>query len=391
MICYSFLSFVFFITSYITIYSKNNTKKVENINNNKVTYETKIEKKDEKNVNNLDNKINNNTNFEKSIEVLKRDNKELNKNNNDKTDLKNIDELLKFDEDDDFKDIFGDDNILFFNNAQINNFANIPVSLSFYLTLINYNLGCIKKSEKNEFFRRNIFNINYSILLSYKFTTLHKKMWNSFLNKKPNNKVLTYIRDHFIPKLGLFFEKGVYNNYYSYKIKAYKETNSDFKDFETKVGIPLLRLGPTIQLTWLKDEAGMINASFMFSAGWQSNIYTRGCCCFHNKDIWLYVNSDFTGINTIGVNTYAKKIQNFNLRNYYIMFHLEFGFYFLKLFTRFYSPISKSNDTSFKFLEMFNDEGCEIKDAKNNNETKDMSKKLNFDKWTMSWGISLSL
>ena len=414
MICYNFLLFIFFMISFSFNFCKNNennkdnVKKNENIvKNNGNIIKNNDNEKDKNNLNNnlnIKNNINNinknkdhndkknSEDSEKTLDGLMRNQKDL-KNNKDKKDIKTIDDLLFLDDDyeKDFKDLFGDDDLLFLNNNKLNGLIDIPISLSFYISLLNYNLDCIDKNHKNDFFSKKIFNLNFSTLILYKFTRLHKKMWNSFLNKKPENKVLIYIRDHFIPKLGLYFEKGVYNNYYSYKIKSDKDTKSNFKDFETIVGIPILRLGPVIQFTWLKDEAGMLNASFIFSCGWQTNLYSLGCCCVHNKNIWLYVNSDFTGINSIGVNNYAKKINDFNLKNYYLMLHFEFGFYFIKVFTRFYSPLSNSNNTSFSFLDLFKDDGCEIRDNKDNEIKKDTTKKLNFNKWTMSWGFSLSL
>jgi len=400
------------ILNFYNIMSSNKKDKVENfknINENNKNNDNKKKNIVKKNIKNNTNNVNkenilkgeNNIvksdfNKENSKENIKLDNnvikelERLNKNYKDKNDAENIDDLLYFDDDDEFKELFGNDLMLFSNNQLP--FINIPISFSYYLTLIDYNLKCIPKDQRNNYFTKNIINVNSSVVVLYKFTSLHKKMWNSFLAKRPENKALIYIRDHFIPKLGIFFEKGGYKNYYSYKIKDKNDDNSKYKDIESTVRIPLLRLGLALQFTWLKDESGIINSSFLISGGFQTNVYKQGCCCCHCKDSnWFDVSSDFYGVNKVGINNYSVNINGFKMKPWYVMFHLEVGFYFIKLFTRFYSPISSSNNTNMSFLDFFRMDNCDIKDKKDNDMKQNETKKLNFDKWTMSWGISLSL
>ena len=366
-------------------YLKNDINK-KNIDVNKKNVNTNKKNTD---INKKNIKDNNNGNIE-NIKINNNVIKDLERFNKDKNNAEKIDDLLFLDDDDEFKELFGDD-VMFLQNNQMS-FLNIPISFSYYLTLIDYNLKCIPKDQRDNYFTKNIINVNSSVVVLYKFTSLHKKMWNSFLVKRPENKGLIYIRDHFIPKLGIFFEKGGYKNYYSYKIKDNNDDNSKYKDIESTVRIPIVRLGLAFQFTWLKDESGIINSSLLISGGWQTNYYKQGCCCFHCKDNnWVDVSSDFYGVNKVGINNYSKNISGFKMRPWYFMVHLEFGFYFLKLFTRFYSPISSSDSTNMSFLDFFKMDNCSIKGKKDSDMKQDVSKKLNFDKWTMSWGISLSL
>lgn len=366
------------------IYKKENTRESKDNSNIKST--SNIDVNNEKKVikTTVDNKENgNNKEIIRSLDKVNKLSEDLNKNGN-------IDDLLFLDEDDDLKELFGND-VLFLDNNNLP-FLNIPISVSYYLTLIDYNLKRVDKDQRNNYFSKNILYLNSSYIVLYKFTTLHKKIWDSFLAKRPNSNSIKYIRDHFVPSVGIFFEKASYGNYYSYKIKKGSDDDSKYKDIESTVTVPIIRLGPVIKFTWTKDETNVINSSFMVSAGFQTNFYKNGCCCFHCKDTnWVNINSDFYSINKVGVNSYSKNIDNFKMNHYYVMFHLEFGFYFIKIFTRFYTPISSSNSTNMTFLDFFKMDDCSIKDGKDNDMNQNVSKKLNFDKWSMSWGLSLSI
>ena len=372
----------------VDVISKNKFDKKENIKKTNSTDNNELNNNKIKDKNNISKDIKD-ENLKSNDNVLKNFER-INDTSNDKDNNKKIDDLLFFDDDEEFNELFGDE-AMFLENNKIPFFFFL-ISFSYYLTLINYNLKSIPKDQRNNYFSKNIANFNSSVIILYKFTNLHKSLWNKFLVKKPNNKALIYIRDHFVPKIGIFFEKGDYRNYYSYKVKNKNDDNSKYKDTESNIGISILRLGLALQNTWLYDEPGMINCSIMISSGWQTNYHKQGCFCLHCKDEnWLDISSNFYDVNAVGANYYVKKINDFKLNQWYFMVHLEFGFYFIKIFTRFYSPISKSNSTNMSFLDFFKMDNYDIKDQKNNDMSQNVFKKLNFDKWTMSWGISLSL
>ena len=370
------------------LYSKNVTNKEKTNNNNS----NNVVKND--NVKNINNKSEKkikkieNVNTKISTEDLK--DLERAGNSLKKKKVNHLSDLMVLD-DDEFKDVFEDEDILFSQGNKIPSLSDlIPISVNTYVHLLDYNLA---KPKGKDFFHKPLSGFKMSYVVSYKLQTLHKKLWNKCLDKKPENKALIYIRDHFDPKFGLYFEKNSYSNYYPFRIKDKNDDNKkDYKDTEVSISIPILRLGLILQLTWTKDESGMINSTLMFSVGWQTNFYKNGCSMFHRKDIWLHSDSNFYGLDNNGISHNAILCKEFKLKSYYLMFHIDFGFYFIKIFTRFYSPIGNKNVHSFKYLERYYSDKIDIKDKKLDSKlSKESSKKFNFDNWTMTWGISLSL
>ena len=112
------------------------------------------------------------------------------------------------------------------------------------------------------------------------------------------------------------------------------DDNSKYKDIESTVRIPIVRLGLAFQFTWLKDESGIINSSFLISGGWQTNYYKQGCCCFHCKDNnWVDVSSDFYGVNKVGINKMDQLVHQI------IFYHKNLFLYLYHKFRKFFSYI----------------------------------------------------
>ena len=380
--------YLFFFVNTLNLISKDTSKK-KNLKNQ--TNKDVVKKEDsKKNVddNNLDSNIKN----VKSVDakITTEDIKELERFGDDvkKKKAGHLSDLMFLDTDE-LKDIFEDEDILLSQGNRLPSLSDlIPVSFSSYMSFFNFNLSC---SKGDDYFYKGIFNFNYATVVTYKLKSLHKYIWNKFLEKKPENKALIYIRDHFEPKVGLYFEYGSYSNYYPYKIGNQGDDDDKLKKTETTVKIPLLRIGPCVQMTWIKDDTGMINSSIIFSFGWQTNLYKNGCSCFHHKDIWVDLETDQYGVNDLGVLKCTKVFRDFNLKSYYLLINLDFGFYFIKVFARFYSPIASKSTSSIKFMDQFYSDNVLYKDIKSNIKfDKDISKLFNFDSWTLTFGVSLA-
>ena len=168
----------------VDVISKNKFDKKENIKKTNSTDNNELNNNKIKDKNNISKDIKD-ENLKSNDNVLKNFER-INDTSNDKDNNKKIDDLLFFDDDEEFNELFGDE-AMFLENNKIP-FLNIPISFSYYLTLINYNLKSIPKDQRNNYFSKNIANFNSSVIILYKFTNLHKSLWNKFLVKKPNNK-----------------------------------------------------------------------------------------------------------------------------------------------------------------------------------------------------------
>lgn len=289
-----------------------------------------------------------------------------------------------------FSDI--DDNFeLFFNNNQRNLLDNIPITISVNKEILNFNLYVRKKEEQASTYNKNIFTLfkisNKSVDILFKLKMLHNKIWGSLEKKHQNNKFIKYVKSHFEPSIGLFYENNSHSNYYKLVVKKHDDANIK-KDITVNVSTNILRIGPIFKMSWFIDDSRKINSSFMVSVGWQTNLYFSKCC-FHYKDTWFTTYIDYGGFNNMAYNEYTIQKRVYILP-VYLMLHLDFAYYFFKVYVRFYSPIGRDENVKHALFNkndeyMYSDKNdVSITDSDN-------ERKLILNKWTMSVGFSLAL
>ena len=314
---------------------------------------------------------------------------------NDKT-KENANETLVKNEDpkidipDDFLSDIDENFNMFYENNKRSIHDSIPFTISTYKEFINFNLYVRKKNEIPNTYNKSILTLikmSGSVDFLFKLMSAHSKIWGNLEKKHPSNKFIKYVKSHFEPSIGLFYENNSHSNHYKMIVKS--RDNSDIKkDITVDVSIKILRLGPIFKLTWFIDNTRKFNSSFMISVGWQTNLYWNKCCC-HYKDTWLTTRTDYGGFDNRGYSEYAIK-NNIKIIPIYLMLHLDFGYYFFKLYIRFYSPITKEDD--IKHALFMNDNKYNYFDSKSTSISGgDNKRKLILNKWTMSIGGSLTL
>ena len=310
-------------------------------------------------------------------------------NNNDNSILK--DDEFSFD--DNFNEKFN-----FLQSERETNILDIiPISIGFYKEIANFNLYCIPKIDEQSVYKNKKFTLldmsvnSFTIL--YKLRPIHNKFWNHFINKNPKNKFANYMKSHFMTSIGIFYENHTYYNYYDYRVEKADDSNIK-KDITTYVGIKILRLGLLLKETWILNSSGKFNISLLFSFGWQTNIYPQKCL-FHYKDTWLETSTDYKGFDKWGYVNHSN-IVDVSLRNIFGLIQLDFGFYFIKMYVRFTSPIGKKERVENELNRNINNNAAAKKFkflSKNGNmEINSGTKKdLLFNKWNISFGIGLAI
>lgn len=418
MRCYTIFFIILSLFIYINknIYGGNNKKntvnnKTENVkinannitevNTNAQVNENKKNTKDNIINENKENNINKGDKKNKEVIVSKESNEGISsegnisiKNNDkkeeDKTLLKNNDQ--KTDIPDDFLSDIDENFNMFYESNKQNIRDNIPFTISTYKEFINFNLYVRKKNEVPNTYNKSILTLlkmsSSSIDILFKLRSVHNKIWGSLENKHPKNKFVKYVKSHFEPSIGLFYENNSHSNYYKMIVKS--KNNDDMKkDITVDVSTKILRIGPIFKLTWFIDDTRKFNSSFMISVGWQTNLYWNKCCC-HYKDVWLTTRTEYGGFDDKGYSECTTK-KSINILPVYLMLHLDFGYYFFKLYIRFYSPISKQDNITHQ-LYTTGDKKYNYFDSKNTtiNESSN-ERKLILNKWTMAFGGSLTL
>jgi len=340
-------------------------------------------------------------------------NKNINKNDNINTNISIDDQTQKNNEiKNEIKRTATDDNSIFqkdelyFNNdfnekfdflqseRETNILDIIPIHIGYYKEVLNFDLHCIPKLEEKNTFRNKKFTLldfNTSFIITYKLRPLHDKFWNHFINKNANNKFARYMKSHFMTSIGLFYENNTHQYYYNYSVEDRGDTSIK-KNLTTYIGIRIMRLGLLLKETWILDSSGKFNLSLLLSFGWQTNFYLNNCCCFHYKDTWVSTTTDYKGFDKWGYENYSQ-ILDISMRNIFGLIQLDFGFYFLKLYVRFTSPIGKNKVEKEINKEIGNNDKYTYREEKSSiTIPKDnKNKNLILNKWNISIGLGLTL
>ena len=199
------------------------------------------------------------------------------------------------------------------------------------------------------------------------------------------------MKSHFMTSIGLFYENNTHQYYYNYGVEN-KDDASIKKNLTTYIGIRIIRLGLLLKETWILDSSGKFNLSLLLSFGWQTNFYLNNCCCFHYKDTWVSTTTDYKGFDKWGYENYSQ-ILDISMRNIFGLIQLDFGFYFLKLYVRFTSPIGKNKVEKEINKEIGNNDKYTYREEKSSiTIPKDnKNKNLILNKWNISIGLGLTL
>ena len=297
-------------------------------------------------------------------------------------------------------DNFGDLNDAFYNFDDFNMLNKeikkeiIPLTFSISKVLCSFYVKKVETGIRaDEYYKEHFvknkflfFSGEYSVDAFFKLSKAHKSLWDSALRRKPNNKIFTYIRDRFTISVGAFLNKEKVLNHFKYRIE-YGESKSK-KDVFVEHSFDVFRAGPAFKLSWDSDFSRTFFVSFMISAGVQINngLFSCPCACKHTS---VFLKHNYGGTLNQGEATQEYFKEDFKTRWWYVMFNLEFGYRFVSVFLRFFTPVcSEDVDSQVVFGEDAGIISTMISGGKIGKEDK---KIVPLGNWIVSIGVSLSL